>query len=565
MLRKLSIVAIAAMLSLTLSGLVAGQTPEESYHVEADVEAEVEDGNVTVMAEVHLGNRAPWRIQTHAHHEGDPAGEWLIRLTGTTEAAFPSLTATYESADDSLPTQVGSTQTLAEPWDAGEDLDIAFAMAPVTADHGLALLRVSADEVEYGFENAYSVKTERLAGDVILVNITAQPVVCCSDGTTDPADEFDWPATPEDVAPAPEDSLPADGDPIAEDEDGNPDLFGGGFTIQATTTLNGYVYIYRPGTTTTVPCRLCKVKIYDDDSTSGNEYLGSAILSYGGYLSFPTGNDDAFAGQDPYFVVELDYSTAPAKLMNAAGAFYTHQTGVIKKDCPNTSCSITTTLSLSGDKHYAFWAWEAMARSWQTWKNAGYTVPKVNVEYPAAVTSALTDYANSKIRIPSYEGHNQFTHSHEYGHWAMYKAQNNYLAPGTACATINTRNNAGCAWREGFADFSALVTFNTQRVTFYDGSWINMESMTCSYTPCTFETEKMVPARVTGTLNDLWDVVPDGTQDTASIAYTFTTIVARLRAGTSVDIGGYFNLWKTQGATQETHFRNVASQNTIVV
>lgn len=564
------------LFSLSVAAILAlGSMGASAQEADVQVEAAADLLGLHAEAEAELvlgGHRSPGEVTTQVYHEGDPAQEWSLHVTGTTELDFPSFQAVYGSADGSLPTAVGSTETQAEAWLAGETLHLVFAMEPTTVAHGSALLLLTANEAgEYGIDRGYDIRVDEVAPGLHVVNITATPFVCCSDGSPDPSDSFELTPTAEDLAPALADAV-ADGDPVPEDEDGNPDPLGGGFTIQATTAINGYVYFTRPGSTTAIPCRLCLVKVYDDDNTSGNEYLGSTLANYGGYFTITVSNDDAWAGQDPYLVIELDYGSAAAKVMDTAGTVYKHQTGVLKKDCPNTSCSVTTTFTPSGNTHFAFWIWEAMMRGWNTWNTAGYGVPKINVEFPSATGPARVSPSLSKMFIPYNERTNQITHAHEYGHWAMYKAQNNFVASGACSATktVRQQHNGGCAWNEGFADFSALVTMNTNTITWSNtdgsaGPWMNMETMACSFSPCTIESGGTVPVRVAATMNDLRDSNPDGTQDTSSIAYSFTTIVARLRAGTAADITGYFNLWKTQGATQETHFRNVASQNTITV
>lgn len=139
------------------------------------------------------------------------------------------------------------------------------------------------------------------------------------------------------------------------------------------TVVYGVLRHSEVGSTRFTACSYCSVEIWDQDYTTGNDYLGRTVTKYDGSFQKVIENADGDSGIDPFLVVVAH--TELARVMRTDATSYSFRTGVLRTNCPDGSCQISTDyvfdINTESTVKKAFWIYKSMASGWYSVRRTG--------------------------------------------------------------------------------------------------------------------------------------------------------------------------------------------------
>lgn len=381
--------------------------------------------------------------------------------------------------------------------------------------------------------------------------------------------------------------------------DDNGTALPGEVTAAATTTVHGILQFTYNGNT--VPCRYCKIEVWDDDVwPNADDPLGNFETSSTGEWWATNVNNDDTGGSDVYVkAITTPNRVLIGKVVDTSNNLYSHQTDVMKTDCPNTNCEVGTyTMGPTGNTLAAHWVYQNVAKSWDVVRYQGPNIVLAfaEVRYPVDgwctniggdggachPSGTLAHYhvgteTNAPqagvLHIPTGDVASEDILVHEHGHHVMFNGYNPtlpatwWLPPDGSpnCPSphfLNGDSNRECAWVEGWGDFWPSEVHDSPRYDNPDGSWINWESWTCSPSgeSCGSAGGDDVEGRVAATLWDLRDTTNDGESISYTLAQLWSAFVCN--GGDDAVLTDFRTSWSCAGHS-DTNFKTVANLNTM--
>ena len=202
----------------------------------------------------------------------------------------------------------------------------------------------------------------------------------------------------------------------------------------------------------------------------------------------------------------------------------------------------------------AFWAEEDIVAAWDyVWWNAGQsqspqeTSGGVTVEWKTSSTDGTYYTHGGNIHLAGEDPVSASVATHEYGHKIMYTVYGDWMPP-TACPSphyVKSAHNDQCAWREGWANFFALVVNNDPVFLWPSGSTLNLETPT--WGTSTWDDGDTVEGRVAAALWDMLDTTDDGSDETLGSSDDFANIWDTLFHQNDNNFSEFWAAWKSRG------------------
>lgn len=308
----------------------------------------------------------------------------------------------------------------------------------------------------------------------------------------------------------------------------------------------GWAYFRNSSNTAWVPARYVRVELWDDDSWSGDDYLGSDIADSNGYWSVgPVSQSDEWfsCGLDIYN--KFVYDASWGRVENGSGNRYGWKSGTVNNVGDGTHSFGGGGIPYSLEEFRARNIYLTVRRAWANiLVRAHVPAAKARVQYRHSHTSSDTwphfKRSTQKIYLPGVgqdwsNSNKQKTILHELGHHYQWELYGNWL-PTTYCPSphyINGASHNNCAWTEGFATWVALFVDNSPNAYGY-----NYENLPrCSSFTCGSDVE----GRVTASLYDMYDSNNEGPHD----VYTAGLSGGKDKIWDTVDRGGrHDNFWE---------------------
>jgi hypothetical protein len=310
----------------------------------------------------------------------------------------------------------------------------------------------------------------------------------------------------------------------------------------------GWAYVKNSSSGGWVPAQNVRVELWDDDSWSGNDYLGSDIADSNGYWSVgPVSQSDEWfsCGLDLYNLFVYDASWG--RVENGSGNRYSWKSGTVGNVGNGTYSFGGGGIPYGLEEYRARNIYFTIRRAWLALLTRAHVpAAKATVQYRHGDNSNQTwphfSRNTQKIYLPgvgqdwSNYG-KQKTLLHELGHHYHWELYGNWL-PTTYCPSphyVNGASHDNCAWTEGFATFVALYVNQDPNAYGY-----NYETLpSCSSFTCGSDVE----GRVTASLYDMWDSNNEGPQD----VYTAGSSGGKDKIWDTIDVGGhhsrFWNFW----------------------
>lgn len=270
-------------------------------------------------------------------------------------------------------------------------------------------------------------------------------------------------------------------------------------TGNVSTTVNGVV----------VPMANTSLEIWDSDSFSPDDLLGTTETDASGNYSITVDNDDGpFGGGVDVYLYET--SRRPGKIAvlqlipDGQGGyfpFYYAWRSPTRDDITAPSVAINFSIT---DNARAAAVWMGASRAWWLSENqSGHKLSYVEVRFPGFTSG--TYYRGGIINIDSQYGDSPETVGHEYGHAVMDQAYGGVPGEGGVhfmCAAAS----AGLAWSEGFATALGLVVGNGNGIDHWNvgDTGLSIENWSCNLRDMSTD-----EGRVAAGLWDLYDTAND--------------------------------------------------------
>jgi len=368
--------------------------------------------------------------------------------------------------------------------------------------------------------------------------------------------------------------------------------------IPGRVTVRGSFYYYDRDDQV-VPARFTRVYLYDydDDGNPGldptipdtnDDLLGVVTTDRNGRLQIPdirnwdaddSGTNTTTRRLDLYVILETDVQdsqTARRRVTNFGGWAYRWITADIRTNVSDGYVDFYGyTIPNDSDQEPAMWIFQDLRRGWEyifttTGTDPGSATARWEKDkttfLPCTDTCAWPYFPIGGIFISHLDRHSPDVIIHELGHQYMYNASGTWWWPNVGdmleCLShgIQDRENALCAWSEGWADFFALAVngdacFDWNNIPC---SGLNMETPTWG-TPG-WNNGDEVEGRVAGALYDLFDQANDGLDQTTFGFAPIWTVVRT--APHEQNFAGFWSGWRMQGYNQHRAVQAIY-QNTI--
>lgn len=372
-------------------------------------------------------------------------------------------------------------------------------------------------------------------------------------------------------------------DPAAAPDGSQPSEPSGPIT-QATTCYRGRWYFYDRGTyappaahNTTAsralmalrPLVWSSVWLYDDDGSSGDDYLGAALTDENGYwrkcVTNPQADGDYIdlyvqAGMantwydvsptvayNPYYWYT---SNGTATWSNTSGANFNTGAWYV----PNTSTNLL-----------AAWTFNDLTRANMYFRDPHrvnsdpsapttmeYTVALAMVSStkwsPASVDGTYYSFGDDTIHLKGNDPRTYSALTHEWGHFVMnrlYGADSEWPAGDGNCPSphyYNGVSNRNCAWSEGWANALALLVPNDPLYRWASGATANNE------TRAGFAAGDRVEGNVAATFWDWMDKTNDGTAPNNDyVQLSFDSFLKAFNVQNDDFFSQYWSYWKSLG------------------
>jgi hypothetical protein len=288
--------------------------------------------------------------------------------------------------------------------------------------------------------------------------------------------------------------------------------------------IKGYFYYYDRNNNL-VPAHGVTVWIYDKDTLTGDDYLGSAFTSANGYFeSDPISNSDGEGGTQDVYLRFIAASNA-REVRDVNDEYYDGYTA-IKDNVPDGGVDFGSLRPPDTEKK-AWWIYYTLFDGWN------YLANKSGANFSMELSTARwadghnanygflgigcvngTHYhRGGQIHIDGTGGGGHANDPdvilHEYGHNIMWVAYGHWF-PTTNCPSphyYNVNEHVNCAWTEGWASFFPLAAYNDKYFSdTHQGFQLNFESGPWSGWDCGYDVE----GRVTAALWDIYDTADDG-------------------------------------------------------
>jgi len=357
-------------------------------------------------------------------------------------------------------------------------------------------------------------------------------------------------------------------------------------------TARGSFYYYNRNDHV-VAARFTKVYLYDDDGDAGpdgsDDVLAETTTDGNGQFQFPalrnwdvddSSTNPAVRRLDLYVIWETDVQdsqTARRRVTTFGSGAYRWRTGDIRTNASDGYADFYGyTIPNDSDQEPAMWIFQDLRRGWEYINTATGTDPgsatarweKDKTTFlPCTGTCAWPYLPIGGIFIGHLDRHSPDVIIHELGHQYMYNASGTWWWPNVgdmlACLShgIQDRENALCAWSEGWADFFALAVNGDACFDWNNTpcSGLNLETPTQG-TPGWPNDGDEVEGRVAGALYDLFDQANDGLDQTTFGFGPIWTIVRTTPH--EQNFAGFWSSWRAQGYNQHRAVQAIY-QNTI--
>jgi len=264
----------------------------------------------------------------------------------------------------------------------------------------------------------------------------------------------------------------------------------------------------------TVPMRNTVVEVWDSDSLSPDDLLGTVRTLDDGSYAINVTNDDGplGGGVDVYLYVSTHEPKVGVLYLvpDGEGGYYPFYYGWRSPTVDNITAPVQTISFRIDDQASAASVWSGASRAeWLAEQKSGHSPAYVEIRYPGFVPG--TFFMNNMINIDP-ENNAPEVVGHEYGHALMYLAYGSIPGEGGihyACQAASP----GLAWSEGFATYVGLLSGGDSGVMHWtagDGG-ASIENWSCALDAMSSD-----EFRVAAGLWDLWDSANDdngGTTD----------------------------------------------------
>jgi hypothetical protein len=269
-------------------------------------------------------------------------------------------------------------------------------------------------------------------------------------------------------------------------------------TGKITTTFNG----------TTVPMANVPVEIWDSDTISPDDLLGTTTTDANGAYSITVQNDDGpfGGGVDIYLYLSSKTSNLGELQLIPDGEggyipFYYAWRSSTYDDITSPTYTINFNIT---DQAPAASVWTGVKRGTTLLQQAGRNPTYVEVRYPGFGSGTYFRPGSGLINIDP-QNNAPWVAGHEYGHAAMYLAYGSIPGEGGVHAFCDTATQ-GLAWSEGFATYYGMVAAVSDGTIHWT---VGDAGMSIERYYCALRDMRIDEGRVAAGLWDLYDSTND--------------------------------------------------------
>lgn len=306
----------------------------------------------------------------------------------------------------------------------------------------------------------------------------------------------------------------------------------------------------------TVPMANVEVQVWDSDTISPDDLLGTTTTDENGKYSIRVENDDGplGGGVDVYLYISSKITNlAELQLMSDGEGGYMPFYYAWRSQTVDDITAPTYTMDFAiTNQPQAAAVWTGVSRGFHLAAQAGHSMSYVEVRYPGLVQG--TFFRPGIINIDS-ENNSPEIAGHEYGHAVMYAAYGSIPGEGGVhmfCDTAST----GLAWSEGFATYYGLVSGLGNGTLHWS---VGDQGKSIELYSCSLRDISIDEGRVAAALWDLYDSANDsngGNEDLGRNGYSdsnsgaqvvpFATLVGTLWVSHQQTVQDYWTNLKTQ-------------------
>jgi hypothetical protein len=286
------------------------------------------------------------------------------------------------------------------------------------------------------------------------------------------------------------------------------------------------------------------VKVWDADSSGGNDLLAQDFVGWSGEYNFCFNNGDGDGtGQDVF--VEFWADAGDWRVVEP-GVNTFHFWSATRNNVADGADLNFGTLQPPNTYMRAAEAFDAIFAAWQTVPGACWdlnsTCRAIVIRWaPGSTDGTFYSTSGNEVHLAAADPDSPIVVAHEATHSIMDDVYNDSFPSIPNCSphNIRTASSAGCAWVEGFAEWFPTVIFNDPNFRWPNGSALNLENPRAG--SAGWSNGDTVEGRVAGALIDLTDTTNEGTD----------------RVGE-----GMGNIWETFQDHNSTTFANFWSHRT---
>jgi Transthyretin-like family len=321
-------------------------------------------------------------------------------------------------------------------------------------------------------------------------------------------------------------------------------------------TLSGTIAAQFNGTT--VPMANVQVQVWDSDTISPDDLLGTTTTDENGKYSINVENDDGpfGGGVDVYLYISSKVTNLAELQLISDGEggyvpFYYAWRSTTVDDITSPTYTMNFTIT---NQAQAAAVWTGSQRAAVLSQQSGHNLSYVEVRYPGFGSGTYFRPGSGIINIDS-ENNSPVVAGHEYGHAVMYAAYGSIPGEGGIhefCAAAS----AGLAWSEGFATYYGLVAGLGNGTMHWS---VGDAGMSIELYSCHLRDMSIDEGRVAAGLWDLYDSANDsngGDPDLGANNYSDANSGAQLVPfNTLVD-----TLWVSQQQTVQQYWTNLKAR-----
>jgi hypothetical protein len=261
-----------------------------------------------------------------------------------------------------------------------------------------------------------------------------------------------------------------------------------------------------------------QVQVWDDDTSSGDDLMGTGVTSFSGsYNVCGDGADGEGGGPEIYVLFISSNSLWRVRDTPGGNNNYVNQTGV-QAVCDGCTANFGS-LMPGNDIHRGMHAFDSANDFWvwvpsTCWDANDGTCRQLVINWTAtSVDGTYYSLAGNDVHLAADDPNAPHVTIHEAGHAVMDDTYEDDFPPFPNCNphSIQGASSTGCAWTEGFAEWVPASVLNDPFFRWPNGAFLNLETPT--WGTLGWDSGDAVEGRVAGAMIDISDFTDEAYWD----------------------------------------------------